>query len=106
MPHFDEHHVVIHFRDGKERDMTVTKVTGGYPERYGNGGWYADEDESCYYETPFHALGNSVSQEIVRIDTIDELCQCIQNENVKYPFYGIENKFSEELKILIQKKIA
>ena len=52
------------------------------------------------------ALGNSVSQEIVRIDTIDELCQCIQNENVKYLFYGIENKFSEKLKILIQKKIA
>lgn len=106
IPYFDEHHVVIHFRDGKERYMTVPKVTGGYPERYGNGGWYADEDESCYYETPFHALGNSVSQEIVRIDTIDELCQCIQKENVKYPFYGIENKFSEELKMLIQKKIA
>ena len=106
IPYFDEHHVVIHFRDGKERDMTVTKVTGGYPERYGNGGWYADGDESYYYETPFHALGNSVSQEIVRIDTIDELCQCIQKENVKYPFYGIENNFSEELKILIQKKIA
>ena len=106
IPYFDEHNVVIHFGSGKERNVTLTKVTGGYPERYGNGGWYADGDESCYYETPFHALGHTVSQEIVQIDNIDELCQCIQKEDVKYPFYGIENKFSEGLKIFIQKKIA
>lgn len=106
MPYFDEHNVVIHFSSGKERNVILTKVTGGYPERYGNGGWYVDRDESYYYETPFHALGNAVSQEIIQIDNIDELCQYIQKEDVKYPFYGIENKFGEELKILIQKKIA
>ncbi|WP_302552861.1 hypothetical protein [uncultured Bilophila sp.] len=106
MPYFDEHDIRIQLISGDERNIEVTKVTGGYPERYGNGGWYADGDESYYYETPLQALGNAVSQEIVRIDNIDELCKCLQETSAESPFEGVENKFSEKLKKVIQEKMA
>lgn len=106
MPYFDEHDIRIQLISGDERNIEVTKVTGGYPERYGNGGWYADGDESYYYETPLQALGNAVSQEIVWIDNIDELCKCLQETSAESPFEGVENKFSEKLKKVIQEKMA
>lgn len=106
IPYFDEHDIRIQLISGDERNIEVTKVTGGYPERYGNGGWYADGDESYYYETPLQALGNAVSQEIVRIDNIDELCKCLQETSAESPFEGVENKFSEKLKKVIQEKMA
>ena len=106
IPYFDEHDIRIQLISGDERNIEVTKVTGGYPERYGNGGWYADGDESYYYETPLQALGNAVSQEIVWIDNIDELCKCLQETSAESPFEGVENKFSEKLKKVIQEKMA
>ena len=106
IPNFDEHDIRIQLISGDERNIEVTKVTGGYPERYGNGGWYADGDESYYYETPLQALGNAVSQEIVRIDNIDELCKCVQETSAESPFEGVENKFSEKLKEVIREKMA
>ena len=103
MPYFDEHNIIIHFGSGKGRHVTLTKVTGGYPERYGNGGWYADEDESCYYKTALQALGSVVLQPIVHIDNLEELAKCLPATPTEYLFYGVENKFSEELKKLIKK---
>ena len=86
MPSFDEYNIIAHLISGEERHIKLTKVSGGDPDRYGNGGWYVDDNESCYHETAWQALESAVSQQIVRIDNIDGL--------------------AETLKELIQKKIA
>lgn len=106
MPYFDEHDILIQLISGEERHIELTKVTGGYPERYGNGGWYVDGDESYYYETPLQAIGNAVLQKIVQIDNINELCECLKEATAEYPFEGVENKFTEKLKEVIQEKMA
>lgn len=103
IPNFFEHQINILLNSGEERHIMLTKVSGGDPDRYGNGGWYADENDYYYYETALQALGNAVSQQIVHIINIGELLTCIHGNNIKNIFCGIENKFSQELKKLIQK---
>lgn len=49
-------------------------------------------------EMPFH---NKLYKLIILMNYVN----VFKKEDVKYAFYGMENKFSEELKIIIQKKL-
>lgn len=41
----------------------------------------------------------------MQINEIEELINCIRGQFTERVFFGIENKFDEELRILIQKEV-
>ena len=108
MPEYDEHEFGILLISGNERRIAVTKISGGDPDRYGEDVWYAEENGFDCHETLLEALGNAVpeGEQVVRIGEIDELIECVCRQRTEHLFLGVENRFSVELRDLIQKKVA